>query len=281
MEKNLELDFERSKKARISNAPNSLLNTLKFDLNINDLPDQAKEKIESVLTLSLGGINTEAHQKVTQILDFNPNSYKEIAPVLRKYSIRAIPIVITFALMIDLFSNNSVIIKQFHQLKAERKIASDQFAKQQKEDWKMQNTYNPATTVNYKDTYTDNLLYTTNFMKIMDDQEFQNNWILKLHDFITKDLELSEDLAIHYISLESSILKDLGDARLEINPQNLKVGIDKMRLIETNYLKDFIADLSSKNKLEKFNEFKKRFFEDFAQKKLNQVVPTPSVTPTP
>ncbi len=278
--KNIELEFERSKKALINSASNALLTTLKFDLNVVELPENAKEKIESALTLSLGGVNTEAHQKVTQILEFNPKSYKEIAPVLRKYSLRALPLAIAFAIMVDLFSTNSFLIGQFNHLNVQRKMASDQLAKQQKDEWKMQNSYNPVTTANYKDNYTDNILYTTNFMQIMEDQEFQNSWILKLHDFMTKNLELSEDLAIHYISLESSILKEVGDARRELNPQNLKAGLDKMRLIETNYLKDFYADLTKASKLEKFNNFKKAFYDEFVTKKAATPA-TPVATPTP
>lgn len=53
--------------------------------------------------------------------------------------------------------------------------------------------------------------------------EFQNDRILILHDFMMKELELSEDIVIDYISTEGTLSKDLTSARKDLHQQHLDV----------------------------------------------------------
>lgn len=99
----------------------------------------------------------------------------------------------------------------------------------------------------------------------MEQEEFQNEWILKLHDYITRDLELSEDIAIGFISSEGALLKDLSAARQEIHPSFKEQGIKKMQDLEVTHLGWLAQKVSEPAKLQKLTDFRKVFYEDFYQ----------------
>ncbi|MCM2350043.1 MAG: hypothetical protein NDI69_08470 [Bacteriovoracaceae bacterium] len=107
----------------------------------------------------------------------------------------------------------------------------------------------------------DNVLYTTDFQKMMDNEEFQNDWILKVHDFMVKELELSEDLAISFISSEGTLLKDLAAARKELNPQFLDTGMKKLTDLEKTHLGWLNEKIPDPAKLEKFTKFRKDYLK--------------------
>lgn len=91
--------------------------------------------------------------------------------------------------------------------------ASERYVTQQKTEWKEKHTSAPEQTIGYKKTYVDNIIFTKDFKKVMDNEEFQNAWILSVHDFMIKELELSEDVAISFISSEGTLIKDLASAK--------------------------------------------------------------------
>lgn len=264
--------FSRSKKDRILNATQAVMNVL---VALNGVQAEKeliiREKIKCTLEMAIDGQNADAMKEVEQILDFNPMKRKKVLPVFKKFSIRVgIPAAIAIVLLADVGSVRTKIVNASKDLLKQRHSASEIYVNQKKNEWKEKHTFNPTTTVGYKATYTDNILYTTDFEKVMDNEEFQNDWILKIHDFIVRELELSEDMAINYISAEGTLLKELAAIKKEIHPQFLDVGMKKLTDLEKAHLGWLTEKITDPVKMEKFASFRKEYFDKFYQEKFLQ-----------
>ena len=264
--------FARSKKERISNATNAVMNVLVAETGAQgEKEQQLKDKIRSTLEMAIDGQNAEALKEMDQILDYNPMKRKKILPVIQKFSVRVgIPAAIAIVVMADVGSFRTFVVNKTKDLIKQQQSASEIYVNQQKTEWKEKHTFNPAMSVGYKATYTDNVIYTVDFEKVMENEEFQNDWILKVHDFMVKDLELSEDLAINFISAEGTLVKELGIARKDLHPQHLNVGLKKMTDLETTHLGWLKEKITDPLKLEKFATFRRDYYDKFYSEKFLQ-----------
>ncbi len=145
--------------------------------------------------------------------------------------------------------------------------SSQIYADKQKTEWREKNTFNPVTTTGYKDNYTDNVIYTTDFDNVYAQEEFQNEWILKVHDFIVKDLELSEDIAISFISSESTVINELALLRKDLHPKIIDQGIKKMRYHEAAQLTWLNEKIPDASKRDKFSSFRREYFDKYYTEK--------------
>lgn len=262
--------FESSKKQRVQNASQAVYNVLLTKGLIPETETDLRSKILSTLEASING--NQAVEQAEQILEFNPEMKKKARQVIGKYFLKVgIPAIVATVLLADIGSVRTGIQNQVTALLKQSESSSDVFVKNKQQEWKEKYTYNPETTVGYKDSYTDNLLYTTDFMKVMEDENFQNDWILALHGFIVSDLELSEELAINYISSEGAMLKEMAQLRKDINPQFLDQGLGKLKELEKTNLGWVDEKLSDPAKKQKFVEFRKNYYENFYKDKFNAV----------
>lgn len=251
--------FERTKEQRLLSALTAVQKILPESSD-----PQTSDRLKRALKESLEGkfsVETHAGEK---ILDFNPLKQKAILPVLKKYTLKvAIPTAAVLALALDVASVRTGLLNGIKQALRQNQSASDQYVQKQKAEWQEKNTFNPETSVGYKTSFVDNVLYTTDFVAVMESEAFQNEWILKLHDFITKELELSEDVAISYISSEGTLVKELAQAKSEIHPSFKEQGIKKMQDLETTHLGWLPQKVSDPKKLERFIGFRKDAYEKF------------------
>ena len=264
--------FNRTKKDRISNATQAVMNVLVAETGAQgDKEATLRQKIQMNLEMAIDGQNASAMKEMDQVLDFNPLKRKKIMPVMKKWTARVgIPAAIALVLMADIGSVRTILVNQTKELIKQKNSASEMYVNQQKTEWKEKHTYNPETTVGYKTTYTDNILYTTDFEKVMDNEEFQNDWILKVHDFMVKDLELSEDVAITFISSEGTLVKELAAARKDIHPQFLDGALKKMGDLEKTHLGWMNEKITDPVKVQKFADFRKTYFDKFYDEKFAQ-----------
>ncbi len=285
--KRIKDDFEESRRARIQNAIQATTTLFVTEFNLNSLNDTQRERLEETLKTALEGVNAQVKVAAESTLHLSQHKRKQIIPVLKKYSLRAAPAVAALLFMLDVASMRSSLFSFIARILETQQKASDLFVENQKQEFREKYTYNPESTTGYKSTYTDNVIYTTHFMNIVEDEGFQNDWILKLHDFMVQELELSEDIAINYISAESSLIKELQTLRNDLNPQFLDQGLQKMRDLEKKHLGWVDEKIADEVKRKKFEALKKSFFESYeksfklADKKDSAPIkesPTPSNT---
>lgn len=261
--------FQRTKKDRILNATQAVMNVLVAETGSQgEKEQQIRDKIRSTLEMAIDGQNANAMKEVEQVLDFNPMKRKKVLPVIKKYTLRVgIPAAVAIILLADIGSVRTSLVDAAKEIMKQRNSASEMYVNQQKNEWKEKHTFNPQTIPGYKATFVDNVLYTSDFEKVMDNEEFQNDWILKVHDFMVKDLELSEDVAINYISSEGTLIKELVVARKDLHPQFLDVGMKKLADLETTHLGWLKEKIPGQIKMDKFSAFRKSYFDTFYNEK--------------
>jgi hypothetical protein len=262
-------EFNKSKKARILNATHALMNVFVSEMgNSVEKEDLLKERIQMTLEMAIDGQNASAMKEVSQILDLNPMKRKQMLPVLKKYAWQVgVPAAVAIIILADVGSVRSFMVESTKQMIKQRNSATEMYVNQQKTEWKEKHTFSPETTVGYKSTFVDNILYTTNFEKVMENEAFQNDWILKIHEFMTKELEVSEDIAISYISSEGSLLKDLAAARKDLHPQFLDKGIEKLNELEKTHLGWMKEKIPDQIKMDKLVNFRKEYFDKYYAEK--------------
>jgi hypothetical protein len=263
--------FERTKKERIQNASQAVMNVLIADQLLSESNEvELRSKILTTLEMAIDGQKASALKEVTQILDFNPLKRKKMLPTIQRYSLRVgLPAILAIMILTDAGSLRTFLVDSSKDFLKQRESASEIYVSQQKTEWKEKNTFNPAQTPEYKASLSDNVLYTTNFEAIMESEAFQNDWILKVHDFIVRELELSEDTAINYISAEGTLLKELSLARKDLHPKLLDQGLKKMADLEETHLGWMREKFSEPAKLAKFQDFRKSAFDDYAKTKFS------------
>ncbi|MES2528722.1 MAG: FHA domain-containing protein [Bdellovibrionota bacterium] len=268
MKKEKEL-FERTKRDRVENATRAIMNMLGADVELVKQEDQLwRKRISDTLEAAINGVSLENQRESEQILDMRPQDKKKIGPVVRKFALRfGIPAAVATVVMADVGNFRTYMVDQVGALLKQQNSASQLYADKQKTEWREKNTFNPVTTAGYKDNYTDNIIYTTDFDKVYAQEDFQNDWILKVHDYIVKDLEMSEDIAMDFISAESTLVTELGNLKKDLHPKILDQGIKKMRDHETAQLAWLGEKIPDESKREKFAGFRREYFEKYYNEK--------------
>ena len=131
------------------------------------------------------------------------------------------------------------------------------------EEAKQRMNYNPPTTVEFKSSYVENVLFTTDFELRRQDQAFQDKWILELNDFFINHLDVKDTTIIKFVSLESSLLRDLAKIKGQVDPANTEPKIEEMRQRE-NEFKDKLGKMfEDEIKVAKYYEFSEKFWNEF------------------
>lgn len=124
--------------------------------------------------------------------------------------------------------------------------------------------FRPVQTAGYKDSYTDNVLYTQQFIAIMSNDEFQNKWVIDLNSYLVGTLDLEDSVIVKYISYENKLLKELISMVSSIIPENAEKMIEKMRTLESDYQQDIKSLFVNDEQYKKFKFFRKKYFDDYA-----------------
>lgn len=120
--------------------------------------------------------------------------------------------------------------------------------------------FNPKKTSDFKDTYTDRVLYTDGYAELSLEKEYREDWILELETFFTEKLNLNENALVPFISQEANMIKELVDQSKKINGKFIDQGIARMREIENDFLAKLKSNLKSDRDYKKVIEFQKKFF---------------------
>jgi hypothetical protein len=126
--------------------------------------------------------------------------------------------------------------------------------------------YHPAQTPDIKDTYADNVLFTTNYVETVLGKAYQQKWTLALTKFVVKDLDLRDDIVIRLQPRETLLIKELDRTRKEINAKYLNESLERMHAAEQDALDKMTVWLGGAANYEKFVAFRNQFYRDFTAK---------------
>ena len=140
--------------------------------------------------------------------------------------------------------------------------SSDVFLKKI-QDARVKAVYAPTSTAEYKSSYVENVLYTTDFITKVQDQSFQDKWILDLNDWFIRSLDVKDTTIIKFVSLENNLLRDLAKIKAGIDPANIAPGIEQMNNREVEFRQKLSDIFGDPTKVERYYEFSAKFWNEF------------------
>ncbi len=121
--------------------------------------------------------------------------------------------------------------------------------------------FNPNQDSNWKQSYTDNVVYTQGFVETQSNKELEEQWIRKLRDVFISELKLDEDVVARLVGVERSMISRLNEERKLIHPDFVDISLNKMREIEAESNSKMREILKSENNYSRFNQETKNFWE--------------------
>ncbi|WP_413584849.1 FHA domain-containing protein [Bdellovibrio sp. HCB274] len=122
--------------------------------------------------------------------------------------------------------------------------------------------FNPPQTEEIKDTYTDAVIYTSNFSQIYLDNDFQQRLYKSAAQYLLKTWRIDEDKSLQVLAAANALVKELQDRRNKIHPDFVKDGIEKMHALEKENITRMKDILGSEVRLESFRRFEKNFYKE-------------------
>ncbi len=128
----------------------------------------------------------------------------------------------------------------------------------------------------FRDSYTDNILYTEGFIEMKEDVETQKVWTLGLNKFFQSELGLTEKAIVQFGSAEGRVVRELIELRANIIPAASEAGIQKMREGEAPVLNEMKFIVRSDANWQKFLAYHRNFYQKYAETFINRA---PASTP--
>ena len=117
----------------------------------------------------------------------------------------------------------------------------------------------------YKDTYTDAVLYTQKFADIYLDEQLHDKWFKHIAGYMYENWRVDETKSIEAISISKTLVQNLRDTSGNLDAEFYQKGIEKMRELEATSEKRMIEILGTKVKYEAFRRKEREFFEPYVQ----------------
>ncbi len=204
----------------------------------------------------------DVHQEqVKTIMTFNPDDVKKVKKFWQKtvgFSVLGIALI---ALHFQFPEWPTVLMQKIRPDKSASEVIKEEMKQEQ-----LKNAFNPNLTPNFKETYTENVLYTENYLGNERSSSYHDLWIKELNKFVLDDLNLSEEATVNLVAAESVLLKNLEEQRAKITNKQLKEGIKKLEDIESDAVVKMSQLLGGENNYEKYYKFKNDFYEKFTAK---------------
>ncbi len=122
--------------------------------------------------------------------------------------------------------------------------------------------FDPKQSDEYKETYTDNVLYTRNFDKIIAGKEFHDKKVKDIDKFLREELKLDEETVVRVVASEETLVSALKRMKKEVNPKSIDEGIKKMRDLEEERVSSMKDLLQGSENYEKYQAKMKSFYAE-------------------
>lgn len=125
--------------------------------------------------------------------------------------------------------------------------------------------YTPQKVREYKDSYTDAVLYTEKFPDIYLDEQLHDKWFKHISGYMYENWRVDESKSIEAISISKTLVQNLKETSLNLDAEFYLQGIEKMRELEQSSEKRMIEILGTKVKYEAYKRKEHEFFEPYVQ----------------
>lgn len=145
-----------------------------------------------------------------------------------------------------------------------RDSQKDNYANSMLERRRQASLYHPEQTSEYRDTYTDNVLYMAKYFETKTDKKYKESWTLRLNDLdLLRTLGLGEEDIIRFIAKEATLVSRLGNLRTSIDAVYLNEGLQRMRTAEEEDLKEIKKTVGGEANYQKIRSVEQQFLESY------------------
>jgi len=116
--------------------------------------------------------------------------------------------------------------------------------------------FHPAQTKDYKKTYTENILFTENYLNRELSSSWRRKWLADLNKAAKADWKLEERVISELASKENALLQDLSHMRAQLRSE---AGIRDMRAREDKFVREVQSLLGTRTATERFFKLKRSF----------------------
>jgi len=244
----------------------------------------AKEKqLENAIALKARSITQKVERTILKdIAEKWPESKKHLSEISRKITDDLMGILVEDNFDKTAKIEKSVGLKFFHtrafrwgavvglvavfgalyQNSKEEVTTQQQFTEKLIEKQKEDARFKPQMNEEYRNTYTDNIVFNLNYLNLKMDEKIQNQWALNLNDFFLKKLRLSEEDMVRFIGLESAMIKRLVTLRDAIDARSLEEGMQRMRDAEKEDTEGIMRILQTEKNYQKLRDHERQFLVD-------------------
>ncbi len=132
--------------------------------------------------------------------------------------------------------------------------------------------YHPPQTVEFKDSYVDNVLFTKDYAAKKFDKKFNDQFVIDVNEFMIYKLDLKDTSIIRFIGAEAKLIKTLQEIAREIDPEKPNIKINEMREAEKAFRRSLREYMDDDIKIQKMYDYSKKYWNDFYHPKVNSTV---------
>lgn len=217
-----------------------------------------KEKLADLGELTMRQIKASFDENVASLSTSNQTSKIDASDVRRKqdqmkFRWMASGLAVGLGLMAGYhFWSETVKNKTLASIAAEKQ--------KEAETLKAQRKFDPPKTFEVRNTYTDSVIYTKDFVALYESNEIRDRWVRQASDYLFKNWRIDESRSVELLSLAKTLVKSLEEKKEKIHPDFVDKNIEKMREFEEEQLAKMKEILGTEVKFQAYKRFEKKFF---------------------
>lgn len=223
---------------------------------ISDLQKQLTKVIHESLTNDL----SVEDKHLQQLLEYDPNLYQKHKKYWMYFGVASIIILIISVGLLYNPSSISTGIMTIKETVNDIDLQNKKLQAEALEQIKKSSIYNPEKSKEFKKTYTNNVLYTYRYLDFERDEQYRNQWIVSIKEFLIQEAKIIDDKADEIIAKEGSLIIELSNE--SIDGRNPDRGLSRMYDKEAAFMALLATNLSEGLR-NQFFEKKQLFFEQY------------------
>lgn len=230
--------------------------------NMREHVPELHRELQKILKEALTNELTGEDKQLRQMFEYDPNLEKKHKKFWKRFAVVGAAVIASVAYIASNPNQISESAQSIGESVKNLDLENKQKAAELLEKIRQQSIYKPEQTPLFKDTYTDNVLYTTHYLEFENDEQFRNQWIVSIKEYLMVEGKLLDDKADEIISKEGSLIVGLSQEMLSIDARNAEKGISRMREKENAYTELLTRSMNDETR-KGFREKKQSFYERY------------------
>ncbi|MFN9069139.1 MAG: hypothetical protein ACK5V3_18085, partial [Bdellovibrionales bacterium] len=125
--------------------------------------------------------------------------------------------------------------------------------------------FQPEQDLEFRDSYTDKVIYTSKFTDIYLDEEIHDKWFKYISDYMFQTWRVPEEKTIEAVAMAKSLVDTLKNRSANLDAEFADKGIEKLREVENETIQKMGDILGTQVKFEAYKRKEREFFEPYIQ----------------